>query len=104
MGWLRAIEDKRYADAAIATHKYSSGEGGDKKSKKVSLDLTTAETMLSIGKLCGWVNMLDVAAGHIEGETGEDVRSATIVDNLDISLLTVKAQECLLKYAKPEDR
>lgn len=107
MGWFRAIEDKNYPEASQAVHKFCTGEGGekhrsDKKAPGAPLGLATTKTMLSIGKLCSWVNMLDVVAG----QTSDKIESSEpySMESMERALLTVRAQECIVSKAKSEER
>ncbi|CAE7458026.1 unnamed protein product, partial [Symbiodinium microadriaticum] len=104
LGWLRALADRNYLDAAEASHKFCRGEGGerqgsDKRTKSSSLDLLSAKTVLSVGKLCGWVHMLDVAAeGQVAVHTSDEV-----VETMDRALLAVRAQQCIASHGNPKD-
>lgn len=104
LGWLRSLAEASYLEAAQEAHKFCNGEGGekqsgDKRAKGAPLDLATTKTVLSIGKLCGWVNMLDMASDQPEATTSID-----IVEAMDKALLAVRAQECIARYAETMDR
>jgi len=97
IGWLRALEEKKYALGAEATLEHCAAPQPE---KLTTPSLSTKKTLLSIGKLCAWAGVMEASDQITCGENG----GLETIERLDTALLLVRAAECLRKRLGSNDR